>query len=649
MARGISIAISGNAAPLRKAIGQANKSLGDLGKGTSLAMGAAAAATTAFAFSAIQSAANLGETLSKVGAIFGDNAGQIEKFANSAASSLGLTKQAALDGAATFATFGKSAGLTGDNLSNFSTKFVTLAGDLASFNNTTPQEAINAIGSALRGEAEPLRRFNILLNDLTLRQEGVKLGIISTVKEALTPQQKVLAAQSAIFAQAGLAQGDFARTSQSLSNQQKILKASLENVKTEIGMALAPALEAVIPMFQALATFASQNAPLFGALAISLTAVAVGVLAVQGATIAFKAAALIATGINYALATSFTAVQVSTGIGIATAILGAAAFIKIKSSMDGAAKSATNYAGALTNAINNQAELNAYIGPVASRDFDTFKKIARANAKAQLDLASATDKASEAESKRKQKVDGLRSSLENAQSSLRSYVEGIRDSVTASVSLSSAFSDATDQEKTRTEGVTDALKERRDAYTQLQQATVSKDAGAYADALDRVAAAEKNVKNAQDVKTKSFSDIFREQIAAAKQFGGNLQALIKAGLGKAGLAQLLNLGPVAGNAVAKDLLAGTGGLTVGGLNADLASVAAAGTAVGMSIPGVSSALGATVGNTYQITIEAGLGDPVAIGKQVAEVLNTYGAKTGGVPMVVKQPKAATKKKTSKAR
>jgi len=649
MARGISIAISGNAAPLRKAIGQANKSLGDLGKGTSLAMGAAAAATTAFAFSAIQSAANLGETLSKVGAIFGDNAGQIEKFANSAASSLGLTKQAALDGAATFATFGKSAGLTGDNLSNFSTKFVTLAGDLASFNNTTPQEAINAIGSALRGEAEPLRRFNILLNDLTLRQEGVKLGIISTVKEALTPQQKVLAAQSAIFAQAGLAQGDFARTSQSLSNQQKILKASLENVKTEIGMALAPALEAVIPMFQALATFASQNAPLFGALAISLTAVAVGVLAVQGATIAFKAAALIATGINYALATSFTAVQVSTGIGIATAILGAAAFIKIKSSMDGAAKSATNYAGALDTAISSQTELNAYIGPVASRDFDTFKKIARDNAKAQLDLASATDKASEAESKRKQKVDALRSSLQNAQSSLRSYVEGIRDSVTASVSLSSAFSDATDQEKTRTEGVTDALKERRDAYTQLQQATVSKDAGAYADALDRVAAAEKNVKNAQDVKTKSFSDIFREQIAAAKQFGGNLQALIKAGLGKAGLAQLLNLGPVAGNAVAKDLLAGTGGLTVGGLNADLASVAAAGTAVGMSIPGVSSALGATVGNTYQITIEAGLGDPVAIGKQVAEVLNTYGAKTGGVPMVVKQPKAATKKKTSKAR
>lgn len=634
MARGISVVISGNAAPLRKAIGQANKSLGDLGTGTKIALGAAAAATTAFAFSAIQNAANLGETLSKVGVLFGDNAGQIEKFANSAARSLGLTKQAALDGAATFATFGKSAGLTGDNLSNFSTEFVTLAGDLASFNNTTPQEAINAIGSALRGEAEPLRRFGVLLDDATLRSEALKLGIVSTVKDALTPQQKVLAAQSAIFAQTSLAQGDFARTSESLSNQQKILKASLENVKTQIGTALAPALEAVLPLFQTLATFASQNASLFGALAISLTGVASAIIAVKGATLAFKSAAAIATGINYALATSFTAVQVATGIGILTAIAGAAAFIKIKSSMDKAAASATNYAGTLTTAINNQKELNAYIGPVASRDFDTFKKIQREKTNVTLKSTTATDKAAQAEAKRKQKVDGLRDSLKNAQSSLRSYVEGIRDSITASVSLSSAFSDATDQEKSRTEGVAEALKERAAAYEAVNQAQENRDIDAYNKALAQVAEAQKKVTAAQAVKPKSYTDIFKEQIASAKEFGGNLQALIKAGLGQAGLAQLLNLGPVAGNSVAKDLLAGTGGLTVGGLNADLASVAAAGTAVGMSIPGVSEALGAKVGNTYQITVNAGVGDKAEIGKEVVAVLQAYEKRLGKIPIKV---------------
>ena len=50
-----------------------------------------------------------------------------------------------------------------------------------------------------------------------------------------------------------------------------------------------------------------------------------------------------------------------------------------------------------------------------------------------------------------------------------------------------------------------------------------------------------------------------------------------------------------------------------------------------------------------ITINTGVGDPVAIGKSVAAVLNSYGGKTGGVPMVVKQPKANPKRKTSKAR
>jgi hypothetical protein len=202
------------------------------------------------------------------------------------------------------------------------------------------------------------------------------------------------------------------------------------------------------------------------------------------------------------------------------------------------------------------------------------------------------------------------------------------------VSLSSAFSDATDQEKSRTEGVAEALKERAAAYEAVNQAQENRDIDAYNKALAQVAEAQKKVTAAQAVKPKSYTDIFKEQIASAKEFGGNLQALIKAGLGQAGLAQLLNLGPVAGNSVAKDLLAGTGGLTVGGLNADLASVAAAGTAVGMSIPGVSEALGAKVGNTYQITVNAGVGDKAEIGKEVVAVLQAYEKRLGKIPIKV---------------
>jgi hypothetical protein len=229
------------------------------GKKAALAFAAAGVAFGAFAKIAVSSASDLAETISKVGVLFGNSAKEIEIFAGTAAKSLGQTKQQALDAAATFAIFGTSAGLSGQELSKFSIDFVKLASDLSSFNNTSPQDAINAIGSALRGEAEPLRRYGVLLNDASLKQAALSLGIITTTTQALTPQQKVLAAQKLIFEQTTAAQGDFARTSDGLANQTKIVTAQLENMKTEIGTALLPIVlqlatafsEKIIPNLQA--------------------------------------------------------------------------------------------------------------------------------------------------------------------------------------------------------------------------------------------------------------------------------------------------------------------------------------------------------------------------------------------------------------
>jgi hypothetical protein len=236
--------------------------VGDFSKKAALAFAAVAAAVGAMAIKigtdAVKAASDLSETVSKVNVIFGDTAKDIERFAEGAASALGQTKQQALDAAATFATFGKSAGLSGERLTEFSTDFVTLASDLASFNNTTPEAAINAIGAALRGEAEPLRAYGVLLDDATLRQAALSLGLIKTTKEALTPQQKVLAAQKVIYEQTGAAQGDFERTSDGLANKTRILSAEMENARAQIGEALLPVVleiatfigDRVIPVFQ---------------------------------------------------------------------------------------------------------------------------------------------------------------------------------------------------------------------------------------------------------------------------------------------------------------------------------------------------------------------------------------------------------------
>ena len=206
------------------------------------AMGAAATAMALkFTKDAIVAASDMEETVAKIGVIFGDTAGEIDKFASTAAKNLGQSKQQALDAAANFAIFGKAAGLSGAALVDFSVDFVALASDLASFNNTTPEDAINAIGSALRGEAEPLRRYGVLLNDATLKAAALELGIYNGTG-ALTAQQKVLAAQQVILEQTNLAQGDFARTSDGLANSQRQIAASVEDTKAQLGEALLPVM-----------------------------------------------------------------------------------------------------------------------------------------------------------------------------------------------------------------------------------------------------------------------------------------------------------------------------------------------------------------------------------------------------------------------
>ena len=191
---------------------------------------------------AISAASDFQESTSKVNVVFGQASKSIKDFAATAATSLGQSKQSVLDAAGAFGTFGKAAGLAGDDLATFTTDFVTLSTDLASFNNTSPEEAVLAIGAALRGESEPLRRYGVLLNDAVLKQEAMTLGIYDG-KGALTAQQKVLAAQAAIYKQTNDAQGDFVRTSDGLANSQRTLGAVLKNVQIELGSKLLPAIQ----------------------------------------------------------------------------------------------------------------------------------------------------------------------------------------------------------------------------------------------------------------------------------------------------------------------------------------------------------------------------------------------------------------------
>ena len=216
-----------------------------MAKSFALAGVAAAGFAVKIGLDAVQAASDLNEEVSKTEVIFGDVSKDIKAFAKTADMALGLSQKEALAAASTFATFGKAAGLTGQPLAKFSKSATTLASDLASFYNTNADEAITAIGAALRGESEPIRRFGVLLNDSTLKAKAMEMGLYSG-KGALDLQAKSLAAYEVILDQTTDAQGDFARTSDGLAGQQKILAAQMENLKTSLGTSLLPTMLDVV-------------------------------------------------------------------------------------------------------------------------------------------------------------------------------------------------------------------------------------------------------------------------------------------------------------------------------------------------------------------------------------------------------------------
>ena len=211
-----------------------------------------AAVVTAAAYMAVrvaqegmQMAADLAETTSKTREVFQDQTDDILKWSKTAGRAFGLTQQSALDAASTFALYAKSAGLSSRETVEFSKRMVGLSADLASFYNTGVEEAAYAIGAAFRGESEPLRKYNILLDEATKKAAYMRTGFEDVAKET-TATGKILGAYQAILEQSAVAQGDFARTSDGLANQQRILAAEVGVTKVAFGEMFLPVAKTVV-------------------------------------------------------------------------------------------------------------------------------------------------------------------------------------------------------------------------------------------------------------------------------------------------------------------------------------------------------------------------------------------------------------------
>lgn len=311
---------SGEAEGAAKKTGSAWSGVGKI----AAVVGGAFAATKVveYAKGAVSAASDLNESWSKVGVVFGTSATEVQKWSQTSATSMGMSQQAALEAAGTYGNLAIALGLPPAQAAKMSTSLVTLAGDLASFNNVPVGDALEALRSGLTGEAEPLRRFGVSISQTRVEAEALRLGLakapvdmgkvglaskrleiaqaglakaikshgqnsteakraLAGVESAqqgvtkamaggkvnLTDAAKAQATYSLIMKDTATAQGDFARTSGGLANQQRIASAQFKDMQATIGTALLPVVttfagllnSTLIPALSAVAKVMADN------------------------------------------------------------------------------------------------------------------------------------------------------------------------------------------------------------------------------------------------------------------------------------------------------------------------------------------------------------------------------------------------------
>ena len=194
---------------------------------------------------AIQAASDLEEVQNVVDVTFGKSAKQVDSWAKNAIKQYGLTETQAKRFASTIGAMMKSLGMSADEVTGMSEALAGLAADMASFYNLDFDTAFNKIRSGISGETEPLKQLGINLSEANLQAFALSKNLEKTYKEMSSSEKAMLRYEYLMQATAD-AQGDFARTTDSLANSTRTLDSELDTLKTTVGQPLQKALAGAI-------------------------------------------------------------------------------------------------------------------------------------------------------------------------------------------------------------------------------------------------------------------------------------------------------------------------------------------------------------------------------------------------------------------
>ncbi len=211
-----------------------------------------------FGKAAIGVASDLNEVQNVVDTTFGDGSVKIDEWAKNAAEAFGESELQAKQFTSTLGAMFKSMGVGQAATEGMSMSLAGLAGDMASFYNLDPTEAFEKLRSGISGETEPLKQLGINMSVVNLEAFAMSEGISKSYQEMTQAEQATLRYQYIMSATAD-AQGDFADTSDSLANQQRILQLEIQTLAAEIGQDLMPIAQEILTIARDGIQWISEN------------------------------------------------------------------------------------------------------------------------------------------------------------------------------------------------------------------------------------------------------------------------------------------------------------------------------------------------------------------------------------------------------
>jgi hypothetical protein len=233
---------------------------------------------------AVKEASDLEESVNAVNVVFGEGAKTVLDFGKNANTAVGMTTSAFNQMSTQTGALLKDTGLSMDDVAKNTIMLTKRASDMASVFNTDVDDAMSAINQALRGETEAIRRYAGNVTDATLQTYLLSKGIQTSTTD-LTENEKRLLRMEVIMQQTAVTSGDFANTSDSLSNRQRILDATLTNVSATLGTTFIPIIQDVLnkvsPIIQKVSEWIQAN-PELARNIILVTGAIAGLVAIAG-------------------------------------------------------------------------------------------------------------------------------------------------------------------------------------------------------------------------------------------------------------------------------------------------------------------------------------------------------------------------------